>query len=245
MIAGFIITGSENKDIYITGIAPSLVLPSNPQLLQDPELVLFDGSGNQIDTNDNWQDNPRSADIIATTLAPKNENEAALFVNLAPGVYTVWMRGADMGTGVGLVEVYEANPDNEARLINISTRGIVGSDDGLMIAGIIAKGTGNRTLYIRGNGPSLPDNLEGRLTDTTLEMLDSSGERIAFNDNWRDNQNFASIVATTIQPGFIEEAALLVNVPASPTGTAYTIALRGANNSEGLAIIEVFEVPDN
>lgn len=245
MIAGFIITGIENKDIYITGIAPSLVLPSSPPLLQDPELILFDGAGAQLDTNDDWQDNPRSADIIATTLAPKNEKEAALYVNLAPGVYTVWMRGADTGTGVGLVEVYEANPDNEARLINISTRGIVGSGDGLMIAGIIVKGTGNRTLYIRGNGPSLPDNLAGRLTDTTLEMLDASGQRIAFNDNWRDNENFASIIATTIQPGFIEEAALLVNVPASPGGTAYTIALRGANNTEGLAIIEVFDVPDN
>ena len=245
MIAGFIITGTENKDIYITGIAPSLVLPSSPPLLQDPELVLFDGAGAQLDTNDDWQDNPRSADIIATTLAPKNEKEAALYVNLAPGVYTVWMRGADAGTGVGLVEVYEANPDNEARLINISTRGIVGSGDGLMIAGIIVKGTGNRTLYIRGNGPSLPDNLTDRLSDTTLEMLDASGQRIAFNDNWRDNENFASIIATTIQPGFIEEAALLVNVPASPSGTAYTIALRGANDTEGLAIIEVFEVPDN
>lgn len=92
---------------------------------------------------------------------------------------------------------------------------------------------------------TLAPDLTGRLADTTLEMLDASGQRIAFNDNWRENENFAAITATTIQPGFIEEAALLVNVPASPDGTAYTIALRGANNTEGLAIIEVFEVPDN
>jgi len=157
----------------------------------------------------------------------------------------VWMRGADGGIGAGLVEVYEANPADDARLINISTRGIAGTGDGLMIAGVIVKGTGNRTLYIRGNGPSLPDSLQGRLMDTTLEMRElATGNLIAVSDNWKDNENFASIVATTIPPGFPEEAALLVNVPASPSGESYTIALRGANGTEGLAIIEIFEVPD-
>ena len=176
MFAGFIITGNENKDIYISGVAPSLItqFPEGTALLQDPELVLFDGSipPQQIDFNDDWQDNPRVADIIATTVQPKHDKEAALFINLPPGVYTVFMRGADGGTGVGLVEVWEANPADDAQLINISTRGIVGTGDGLMIAGIIVKGTGNRTLYIRGNGPSLPDSLPGRLMDTTLVMRD-------------------------------------------------------------------------
>ena len=247
MIAGFIITGNENKDIYIRGVAPSL--PIDPDkgtvLLQDPELVLFDGAKVQIDFNDDWQDNPRAADITATGIPPPDPKEAALLINLAPGVYTVWMRGADGGIGAGLVEVYEANPADDARLINISTRGIAGTGDGLMIAGVIVKGTGNRTLYIRGNGPSLPDSLQGRLMDTTLEMRElATGNLIAVSDNWKDNENFASIVATTIPPGFPEEAALLVNVPASPSGESYTIALRGANGTEGLAIIEIFEVPD-
>ena len=142
------------------------------------------------------------------------------------------------------MEVYEANPGDDAQLINISTRGIAGTGDGLMIAGVIVKGSGNRTLYIRGNGPSLPNNLQGRLTDTTLELRDAAKNLLAFNNNWRDNDNFASIIATTIPPGHPEEAALLVNVPASPSGESYTIALRGAKDTEGLAIIEIFEVPD-
>lgn len=247
MIAGFIVTGNESKDIYIRGVAPSLT-GVEAALLQDPELVLFDGLQSEIDTNNDWQDHPRAADITATTIPPPDPKEAAIFINLPAtpaGVpYTVILRGADGGTGAGLVEVYEANPDNDAKLINISTRGIVNTGDGLMIAGIIVKGTGNRTLYIRGNGPSLPSNLQGRLADTTLELQDSAGKMIVFNDNWRDNKNFASIIATTIPPGFPEEAALLVNVPATPEGVSYTINLRGANQAEGLAIIEVFEVPD-
>ena len=229
MIAGFIITGNENKDIYIRGVAPSLPITGNTVLLQDPELVLFDGVKNQIDFNDDWRDNPREADIIATLIPPPDDKEAAIIINLAPGVYTVQMRGADGGIGAGLVEVYEGNPADDAQLINISTRGIAGTGDGLMIAGVTVKGTGNRTLYIRGNGPSLPDSLQWRLMDTTLEMKDSAEppNTIAFNDNWKDNANFASIVATSIPPGFPEEAALLVNVPASSGGEAYTIALRG------------------
>ena len=154
------------------------------------------------------------------------------------------MRGADGGIGAGLVEVYEANPDNDAQLVNISTRGIAGTGDGLMIAGVIVKGSGNRTLYIRGNGPSLPASLEGRLTDTTLVMRDAAENIVAESDNWIDNDNFASIIATTIPPNFPEEAAILVNVPASPGGERYTIELRGAGGAEGLAIIEVFEVPE-
>ena len=244
MIAGFVINGNENKDIYIRGIAPSLPITGETVLLQDPELVLFDGSKNQIDFNDNWRDHARVADTIATTIPPPLDEEAAIFVNLAPGVYTVQMRGADGGTGAGLVEVYEANPDNDAQLVNISTRGIAGTGDGLMIAGVIVKGTGNRTLYIRGNGPSLPASLEGRLTDTTLVMRNAAKEIVAESDNWMDNPNFASIIATTIPPGFPEEAAILVNVPASAAGETYTIGLRGAGDEEGWAIIGVFEVPD-
>lgn len=244
MIAGFVINGNENKDIYIRGIAPSLPITGETALLQDPELVLFDGAKNQIDFNDNWRDHARVADTIATTIPPELDEESAIYVNLAPGVYTVQMRGADGGIGAGLVEVYEANPDDDAQLVNISTRGIAGTGDGLMIAGVIVKGTGNRTLYIRGNGPSLPASLQGRLTDTTLVMRNAQEEIVAESDNWMDNDNFASIVATTIPPGFPEEAAILVNVPASPTGESYTIELRGAGGEEGLAIIEVFEVPD-
>ncbi|MDB2499404.1 fibronectin type III domain-containing protein [bacterium] len=244
MIAGFVITGNENKDIYIRGIAPSLPITGETALLQDPELILFDGAKNQIDFNDNWKDHPRMADTIATFIPPPLDQESAIYTNLAPGVYTVQMRGADGGIGAGLVEVYEANPGDDAQLVNISTRGIAGTGDGLMIAGVIVKGTGNRTLYIRGNGPSLPASLGGRLTDTTLVMRDASENIVAESDNWMDNDNFASIVATTIPPGFPEEAAILVNVPASASGEKYTIELRGAGGEEGLAIIEIFEVPE-
>ena len=244
MIAGFVITGNENKDIFIRGIAPSLPISGETALLQDPELILFNSLKNQIDYNDNWKDHPRAADTIATLIPPQLDEESAIYTNLAPGSYTVQMRGADGGVGAGLVEVYEANPGNDAQLVNISTRGIAGTGDGLMIAGVIVKGTGNRTLYIRGNGPSLPASLTGRLTDTTLVMRDGAENIVAENDNWMDNENFASIVATTIPPGFPEEAAILVNVPATESGEKYTIELRGAGGEEGLAIIEVFEVPE-
>jgi len=244
MIAGLIILGNEPKDIYIRGLGPSLNVNESTPRLQDPELLLKDILGNTIDQNNDWQDHVRIDDINATNIQPANPKEAAIFATLpANTLYTVFLQGADGGTGAGSIEVYEGDPDDDAKMVNISTRGIVGAGDGLMIAGLIVTGEGSRTMYIRGMGPSLQTKdgpIEGRLLDTTLELKDINQQTIAFNDNWRDNSNFAGIEATEIPPPSPEEAALLINLPQG----LYTILLRGKNDSEGIAIIEAYEIPD-
>ena len=42
-----------------------------------------------------------------------------------------------------------------AQLINLSTRGFVGTADNVMIVGFIIGGSSSRTVVIRGRGPSL------------------------------------------------------------------------------------------
>src|SRR5207237_5683074 len=59
--------------------------------------------------------------------------ESAILQTLAPGAYTAIVRGKNGGTGVGLVEVYDADPSVNAKLTNISTRGFVGTGDNVMI----------------------------------------------------------------------------------------------------------------
>ena len=44
---------------------------------------------------------------------------------LTPGAYTAVMRGKGDTTGVGLVELYDLDPDADSRLVNIATRGLV------------------------------------------------------------------------------------------------------------------------
>jgi hypothetical protein len=73
--------------------------------LLDPTLDLFDAQGSQMATDDNWKDAQEVA-IEATNLAPPNELEAALLLDLSPGSYTAVVRGAKTTSGVALIEAY-------------------------------------------------------------------------------------------------------------------------------------------
>jgi hypothetical protein len=71
---------------------------------------LFNGS-TLIAQNDNWQSASNVSDIRGTTIPPANANESAIIVRLEPGNYTAVVSGANNGTGIALVEVYELDFD--------------------------------------------------------------------------------------------------------------------------------------
>ena len=73
--------------------------------LANPTLDFYRGS-QLILSNDDWKSTDEAA-IAATGLAPINDKEAALLINLDPGTYTAVLRGKDNTTGIGLVEVYQ------------------------------------------------------------------------------------------------------------------------------------------
>ncbi len=104
MIGGFIIGGSGSR-LLVRALGPSLTNAGVPDALQDPTLELFDGNGNAIAFNDNWRSH-QEAEIIATTVPPNNDNEAAIVRTLAPGAYTAVLRGKNSTTGMALVEAY-------------------------------------------------------------------------------------------------------------------------------------------
>ncbi len=109
LIGGFIISGGP-KIVIIRASGPSLVSAGVTPVLADPVLQLFNGS-TQIRQNDNWQTAPNANEITASGLAPKDPNEAAILIRLEPGVYTTLVSGANNGTGIALVEVYEIARD--------------------------------------------------------------------------------------------------------------------------------------
>ncbi|CAN5188431.1 hypothetical protein BH20VER2_BH20VER2_02780 [soil metagenome] len=71
-------------------------------------------SGSLIQSNDNWRGD-QEQELIATTLAPMENAEAAIVVTLAPGGYTAVVRGAAETTGVALVEVYNLGEDGGSK----------------------------------------------------------------------------------------------------------------------------------
>lgn len=109
LIGGFIITGGP-KMVLIRALGPSLVALGVSPVLADPKLRLFEDS-TLLRENDDWQTNANAAQIVATTIPPTDPKEAAVLVRLEPGYYTTVVTGADGGTGIALVEVYEIDID--------------------------------------------------------------------------------------------------------------------------------------
>lgn len=109
MIAGFILGGNTgNGNVILRGIGPSLAAFGVPNPLADPTLELHDGNGALVVANDDWQSDPTQAAVVsAAGLAPTNVFESAIAAMLPPGQYTALLAGFNMGTGVGLVEVYD------------------------------------------------------------------------------------------------------------------------------------------
>ena len=108
MIGGFILGGSSNNtQVAVRGIGPSLALIGLNPVLADPTLELRDSNGVLLISNDNWQDDPPSAaQLTAHGLAPADPAESGIFAVLAPGVFTAILAGNDGGVGIGLVEIY-------------------------------------------------------------------------------------------------------------------------------------------
>jgi hypothetical protein len=112
MIGGFIITGQNGSTtrVVLRGIGPSLNVNGVPVAarLTDPLIELHQPGGGVV-TNDNWRDAANAADI-PVTLQPSDDREAAVLATLAPGAYTVIVKGTHGETGVGLVEAYQLDP---------------------------------------------------------------------------------------------------------------------------------------
>ena len=110
MIGGFTLGEGTSTDLVLRALGPSLANVGINNSLADPTLDVRDASGNQIDFNDNWQDDPaKAAQITAAGLAPTNNNESAIPLTLPPGQYTAIVRGKNNGVGVGLIEIYNTH----------------------------------------------------------------------------------------------------------------------------------------
>jgi hypothetical protein len=111
VIAGVILgNGGAPAKIVVRGIGPSLASEGVPNPLANPTLELRNEAGALISSNNDWQDDSTQAtQIAAAGFAPSNSLESAIIATLPAGRYTALLAGQSHGTGVGLVEVYDAN----------------------------------------------------------------------------------------------------------------------------------------
>lgn len=244
LIAGFVITGNAPRTILIRVLGPTLSNFNVPGVLADPTVGLYSGS-NEIAANDDWETDASSADAARTAgIAPSNARECVLVRTLAPGPYTAIVRGKNNSTGVALVEANDldtraSTAPSLSRVLNLSTRGRVGSGDNVMIMGFIINGTEPRNILINTIAGSLAEvGLAGVLGDPTLEIYNSGGQKIAESDDWIDSPNFESIARTAASPRDPLEAAVWLTLNPG----AYTAVVRGVNGAEGIAVPELYEL---
>lgn len=253
MIGGFVITGDGPKAILVTAKGPSLRPFGIANALADPNLTILRqvGTSNEtIHTSSSWRDEPNANAIEATGYAPTDDAEAAALLMLEPGAYTAVI-GSDIAgaaSGVSIVEVYEIDDPaapSTSRLINISTRGLVGSDENQMIAGLVITGTLPKTVLITAKGPFLePFGIANYLPDPKVDLIriGETSETVASNTDWELRPEAAAIAATGYGPTEPTEAAMLVTLePGIYTAVVSSQTPLPAGETR-VAIVEAYEI---
>jgi hypothetical protein len=246
-IAGFVISGEESKPVLIRAVGPTLGSFGVAGALASPRLELFRGSTSLL-VNTGIATNRAAIDAAgvqagAFALAAAG-TDAAILTTLAPGNYTAQVGSTTNTAGVALIEVYDLSAATPGqKLLNISTRAAAGTAENTLIAGFVVPAGSAKRVLIRGIGPGLAQfGVTGTLATPILTLL-SGSTTVATNTGFATSTDRADIVTTSAQVGGFPlvgaDSALLVTLPPGN----YTAQVLGTNNTTGVALIEVYEVP--
>ena len=115
------------------------------------------------------------------------------------------------------------------------------------ITGVVLQGDAPKAMLVRAVGPALGAfGVAGALANPHLRLFRGT-ELIGENDDWgqgagSDASAIAAAAAKTgafALPAGSRDAAILLTLPAG----AYSAHVSGANNTTGIALVEIYEVP--
>jgi len=110
---GFTIDGTAARSVLLRALGPTFAAVSKPAaaVLADPVLQLS-RSGKLIAANDDWKTNGNASALAkaqtaagATPPLSAASKDAALLMTLAPGTYTLTVKGKSNGTGLAFVDI--------------------------------------------------------------------------------------------------------------------------------------------
>jgi len=116
-----------------------------------------------------------------------------------------------------------------------------------MIGGFIVQGTGPKRVIIRAIGPELTQyGIANALANPRLELHNGTGALIATNDNWQTTIPGGIITSNQVSdiqnsghaPTAASESAIVANLQPGN----YTAIVRGVNNANGVALVEVYDL---
>jgi hypothetical protein len=103
LIGDVIVTGRANQTVLFRAIGPDLVPQGVAFALRNPTLALYDDNWNLIAGNVYWKSD-QQAQIEATGLAPGDDRDSAILMNLQPGHYHAIVQGLNGAIGIAQLE---------------------------------------------------------------------------------------------------------------------------------------------
>ena len=179
-------------------------------------------------------DHPDQAGQIV--LAVMNSHESDIFVPQSDDIAGIEALYADGPA--------EQSPVPAPVLANISTRGLVGSGDNVLIGGFIVQGPGSATVILRAIGFSLTaQGITGALFDPELTVYDSNQQQIAQNDDWTSSPKAVTIASYHLDPpNTIESAVMLTLAPGEYTAVVESYSDANQPPTSGIALFELYDL---
>lgn len=243
---------SGSKAVLIRGVGPTLATAFGlSTALADPVITAFSGQI-QVAQNDDWSGSFDFASLGAFGFSGATPRDAAIYnAALASGSYSIQIAGKNNATGIALAEIYDATPTTSfaastPRLVNVSARTQVGTGDNILIAGFAIGGSTPVRILIRAVGPTLgaaPFNVGGTLADPRLEIYNSTAAKISENDNWSGTAELKSAFTTVAAFGLSADNSRDAALIATLQPGSYTAQISGVNNTSGVALVELYELP--
>lgn len=253
LIPGFVVqSGSEPLPMLVRGIGPGLEEFEIANFIPQPRLQLFN-TGTLVAENAGWSD---AANAVAISEAATRLNafpldpalgDAAVLTTLMTGNYTAIISGQDGTGGIALAEVYDARLGAEnARLVNLSGRGFVGTGSAILIGGFVIAGDAPALVLVRGIGPTLTSfNVPGALSQPVLTIFRgpaafASGMAWGAGASASEVAIAANLTSAFPLPANSADAALLLYLEPGN----YTAQVTGVDDATGIALVEVYLVAD-
>ena len=147
------------------------------------------------------------------------------------------------GAGVAenlLADSSPATANESTRLVNLSTRGRVTSEQPLIL-GFVVAGTESRTLLVRAIGPSLTGfGVSEALSGAKLELYDATGRLVAANHGWGGSAEVAQAAVRTgafpLLAASGDSAAVVALLPG-----VYTVQVVDPTGRGGIALAEIYD----
>lgn len=259
LIAGFVVRGSATKRLLVRAVGPTLSQLGVASPMSNPALTVHVSPQLYPNFNDDWGTNTNATVVADTASAvgafplPVGSKDAALVADAAAGTappinYTMTVDSTDGSAGVVLMEVYDADDPNTATssLVNLSSRGHVGTGENVLIPGFVIGGPGKLHVLARAVGPGLTQlGVNGVLAQPTVTVFNNDRQPIASNTGWTsgglngDLAGAAALVGAFALPDGSADSAMILALDPG----AYTFQVSGVNGGTGEALVEVYVLP--